>query len=149
MSTEDFTGEFLYRTAVHLALQGRRASRDGCCMLRTPDGLKCAIGYWIPDDLYDPSMEMNFMQVAIELSPVLASTDVSAIEQMRIFHDWTGNWECTPDVFVRRLFGVIREHISLLDDGLFLDTANKHFGVPRGKYNSFLELVVDNWKGIR
>ena len=44
----------------HLFAQGRPAY-DGNrgCMYRTHDGLRCAVGVLIPDDLYDPAFEMN------------------------------------------------------------------------------------------
>lgn len=42
-----------------LAKQGKRAWDEETqgCMYRTPDGLKCAIGCLLPDELYDPAME--------------------------------------------------------------------------------------------
>lgn len=44
----------------HLFTQGRPAY-DGNrgCMYRTHDGLRCAVGVLIPDDLYDPAFEMR------------------------------------------------------------------------------------------
>ncbi len=44
----------------HLFTQGRPAY-DGVqgCMYRAPDGLRCAVGVLIPDDLYDPAFETN------------------------------------------------------------------------------------------
>ena len=44
----------------HLFTQGRPAY-DGVqgCMYRAPDGLRCAVGVLIPDDLYDPEFETN------------------------------------------------------------------------------------------
>ena len=44
----------------HLFTQGRPAY-DGVqgCMYRAPDGLRCAVGVLIPDDLYDKAFEKN------------------------------------------------------------------------------------------
>jgi len=44
----------------HLFTQGRPAY-DGVqgCMYRAPDGLRCAVGVLIPDDLYDKALEKN------------------------------------------------------------------------------------------
>ena len=44
----------------HLFTQGRPAY-DGVrgCMYRAPDGLRCAVGVLIPDDLYDTEFETN------------------------------------------------------------------------------------------
>jgi hypothetical protein len=42
-----------------IILQGGPSREDGGtgCLYRGPDGKKCAIGYLIPDELYDPDME--------------------------------------------------------------------------------------------
>lgn len=40
-----------------LIQQGKRSSRDGECAYRGEDGAKCAIGFHIPDELYDVRME--------------------------------------------------------------------------------------------
>lgn len=52
------TKQEIYDTVcAHLAQQKRRAFENGSCRYRTSDGLKCAIGCLIPDDLYDPRMD--------------------------------------------------------------------------------------------
>lgn len=44
----------------HLFTQGRPAYDDvQGCMYRTHDGLRCAVGVLIPDDLYDKALEKN------------------------------------------------------------------------------------------
>jgi hypothetical protein len=44
----------------HLFTQGRPAyDGDQGCMYRAPDGLRCAVGVLIPDDLYVPEFETN------------------------------------------------------------------------------------------
>lgn len=45
------------QVAVHIIAQGRRAQDYGSCRYRTEDGLKCAVGCLIPDELYDPHLE--------------------------------------------------------------------------------------------
>ena len=51
----------------HLFKQGRPAY-DGHrgCMYRTHDGLRCAVGVLIPDDLYDPAFETNKADTVIQ-----------------------------------------------------------------------------------
>ena len=51
----------------HLFTQGRPAY-DGVqgCMYRAPDGLRCAVGALIPDDLYDPAFETNRSDLVIQ-----------------------------------------------------------------------------------
>jgi hypothetical protein len=41
----------------HLYKQGRPAQEDGTCKYRTADGLMCAVGCRIPDDMYKPEMD--------------------------------------------------------------------------------------------
>jgi hypothetical protein len=48
----------------HLLTQGKKAwvfqddpDQPGPCLYRTDDGLRCAVGCLIPDELYDPRME--------------------------------------------------------------------------------------------
>ena len=43
----------------HMVKQGKRSVSvvDGECMYRGPDGLKCAVGALIPDDIYEPEMD--------------------------------------------------------------------------------------------
>lgn len=62
---ENLTAQQIFdRVATHLLTQGRRSLRykpgsslpDGCAY-RGADGLKCAIGCLIPDEVYDPRME--------------------------------------------------------------------------------------------
>ena len=45
------------KVARHLLTQKARAVTEKGCRYRTPDGLKCAVGCLIPDELYDPKME--------------------------------------------------------------------------------------------
>jgi hypothetical protein len=41
----------------HLRRQGRQSIRGHSCLYRGPEGRKCAAGWLIPDDLYEPEME--------------------------------------------------------------------------------------------
>lgn len=41
----------------HLYTQKKRAFTSSSCLYRTPEGLKCAAGCLIPDELYDIEME--------------------------------------------------------------------------------------------
>lgn len=44
----------------HLMAQGKKSRAwTGSCVYRGPNGLKCVIGIFIPDHLYNPSMEGN------------------------------------------------------------------------------------------
>ena len=51
----------------HLAQQKQRAASNGKCLYRTPDGMRCAVGCLIPDELYDPRMDDPYLfSTAIE-----------------------------------------------------------------------------------
>ena len=58
--------------ATHLLKQGKRAMRvSGTCLYRTPDGLKCAVGCLIPEEMYSPDMEENVVTSLLEKFPKL------------------------------------------------------------------------------
>lgn len=51
--------EIFDKVAHHLLTQNKRATgeSDTFCMYRTPEGLKCAVGCLIPDELYNKKIE--------------------------------------------------------------------------------------------
>ncbi len=49
--------EVFQRVITHLETQRKKALRNGQCVYRTDEGLKCAIGCLIPDDEYNPEIE--------------------------------------------------------------------------------------------
>ena len=50
--------EIFYKVVTHLLTQNKRSEgADNVCMYRNPDGLMCAVGVLIPDDVYDSGME--------------------------------------------------------------------------------------------
>ncbi len=50
--------EIFDTVALHLIKQGKKSVNDiGRCLYRSPEGLKCAIGCLIPDEVYQRSME--------------------------------------------------------------------------------------------
>jgi hypothetical protein len=51
--------EIFDTVAKHLLTQGKKAvdKYTGLCTYRAPDGLKCAVGCLIPDDVYKPEMD--------------------------------------------------------------------------------------------
>jgi hypothetical protein len=61
--------------ANHLLKQGKRSVTEeafiASCVYRGDDGLKCAIGVLIPDELYTPSMEGKQATVLIQTNPKL------------------------------------------------------------------------------
>jgi hypothetical protein len=71
---------------------------DFICRYRGPDGNACAIGCFLPDDLYSRSMEgMNVRQLFKLLGGVDAITwmplSVPAMEELQAVHDYRGEGE--------------------------------------------------------
>lgn len=63
--------EVFNRVARHLLTQGQKAMSGvgNGCAYRAKDGLVCAIGCLIPDNLYRPSIESRFASRLIRLVP--------------------------------------------------------------------------------
>lgn len=49
--------EIFTKVKNHLLTQMERSTKDHTCKYRGPNGLMCAVGCLIPDELYDPEME--------------------------------------------------------------------------------------------
>lgn len=57
MHTLPSAQEIFNKVVAHLLKQGRPAREENRCRYRTTDGLSCAVGCLIPDELYSPSFE--------------------------------------------------------------------------------------------
>ena len=67
---EPMTRQEVFDTvATHLMTQRERASLNGQCQYKDPEGLKCAVGCLIPDDVYSPQMEGKSVRVLLASSP--------------------------------------------------------------------------------
>lgn len=92
--------EFFDKTVEHLVRQGQRAvGEDGHCRYRTPEGLKCAAGVHIPDDVYRPAMEGTSIGSLIDhvedfrdqLRPLFPSRELA--QSLQVTHDKPSNWD--------------------------------------------------------
>jgi hypothetical protein len=93
------TQEAFTTIVTHLAKQAKKALSVGdgsasYCMYRSPEGLKCALGCLIPDDLYEPAMDSGMgMQASLlldrypALKKVLSDVDVQMLGDMQFLHD--------------------------------------------------------------
>jgi hypothetical protein len=68
--------ELFDQTVRHLFTQGGPSFTTTGCLYRAPNGRKCAVGFWIPDDRYIPDIEskgvcMDGKRITAELEPVL------------------------------------------------------------------------------
>jgi hypothetical protein len=125
--------EVFERTARHLFSQGCQAvslvPRKGGeglgtavfqCVYRDREGHKCAVGVWIPDEIYFPRMESyqlhDLMSMRRELQYLSPHADLlSALQRA---HDYPEGWESTVEMRealrrIARAFG--------LDDGFLTD----------------------------
>ena len=75
----------------HLLSQMKHSKNGESCLYRGPDGLKCAIGALIPDDLYTPDLESNDIDHLLEICPEIASlfhgVDGELLAGLQILHD--------------------------------------------------------------
>lgn len=91
--------EIFTRVAVHLLRQGEPSMNSGQCQYRGPNGLKCAVGVLIPDELCTPSF-LEFengagvmsadVQKALITAGVLREDDFASfifLRDLQIIHD--------------------------------------------------------------
>lgn len=58
--------EIFDRTVRHLHDQGQKCGNGTTCLYRGENNLRCAVGYWIPDDRYTAKIEGNTVPHLIE-----------------------------------------------------------------------------------
>lgn len=70
---------------------GPSMDKYGACMYRGCNGRKCAAGWLIPDDLYDPSIEGNSAERVLPLmfgkAPAWTYENLPLIAKMQTCHD--------------------------------------------------------------
>lgn len=72
------------KVAAHLLTQNQKAiTVDGRCKYRTDDGLKCAVGCLIPDDVYGPLLEDKSILYLLTAYPELK--DIPEINGFAMF----------------------------------------------------------------
>ena len=82
----------------------QRSARDGLCLYRGPNGLKCYIGHLIPDELYDPLFENKSYEEVLRSLNI--EVDINLFGALQHAHDSIlkiGGKELFEHV-VRRLF---------------------------------------------
>jgi hypothetical protein len=90
-------------SAKHILAQGKpsMASSEGGCMYRTPDGLKCAFGPFIPDDKYSPGLEgLKAFEVIRQLG---LNLDTSFSTRLQKCHDDSSIYSAFISDYVRRM----------------------------------------------
>ena len=99
-----------------LASQGFKKSVNthDHCMYRAPNGLKCAIGHLIPDELYHPGLEertpygefLTLFTVALGIDVHLTDSDGYWLCRLQSCHDHSKN----PEHLKRTLVDFAREY---------------------------------------
>lgn len=83
--------EFFDKTMEHLRKQGVPSARGASCLYRGPEGTRCAIGFHIPDDMYNLRMEgvgvSNLLQNYPELRSLFESVTPGLLSEMQTLHD--------------------------------------------------------------
>lgn len=84
--------EVFAKVVTHLRKQNAvSAKQNGMCVYRGPNGMKCAVGCLIPDDVYKPEMEcggvgvlfMNFPETAKEIG----KDNIHLLRHLQTIHD--------------------------------------------------------------
>lgn len=68
--------------------ENRAIAAGTSCRYKTEDGKKCAVGKYIPDELYDPSFEGNGIDYVYEtIRKSLPVDDYDFWDQLQFMHD--------------------------------------------------------------
>lgn len=105
-----------HRVAQHLLAQGKRSENNKGCLYRGPDGLKCAIGVLIPDELYKRGLEntpaddpavLEVLEEAgvLTLGGPYTNRLVNLLRQLQLVHDDT-----QPENWPARLETIAKEY---------------------------------------
>ena len=83
--------EFFDKTLAHLKQQGVPSARGASCLYRGPEGTRCAIGFHIPDDMYNLRMEgagvSNLLQNYPELRHLFKGVSDELMIELQGLHD--------------------------------------------------------------
>jgi len=91
--------EVFDKVAAHLLTQREKSKDSYGCLYRSPDGLKCAIGCLIPDNLYDKAIEnspvdelpeniLRFIGVEDSIEDINFLTDLQIIHDDSLSENW-------------------------------------------------------------
>lgn len=90
----------IIQTLTHMITQGKPSVNMHCrCLYRGPEGLKCNVGFWIPDASYVPAMEgetvPNLLLIHKSRLPMWAPEHEVTLRQLQKVHDDSRNWDGT------------------------------------------------------
>lgn len=104
-----YTDQSLFETvARHLFSQGRKAMEGQSCRYRTEDGLMCAVGCVLPDELYSEELEGStapiLFDVLPEFSKMFTPVQKNLLTSLQWVHDDEANWD-TSETLMKALIG--------------------------------------------
>lgn len=70
--------------------QGSKSFTSNGCKYRGPNGLKCAVGHLIPNDIYEPDMETGITYLYQEypvIQKLFKDVDLGMLTDLQIAHD--------------------------------------------------------------
>jgi hypothetical protein len=87
-------------TLAHCVRQGRMSEEYAVCSYRSEQGLKCAIGYWIPEHLYDTTIEGSSVSTLYDHEHAVAAYlglskfagRAGLMGQLQVLHDDDKSW---------------------------------------------------------
>jgi hypothetical protein len=86
--------ELFDKVATHLLAQDKPSvstTDKDSCMYRSQDGLKCAVGCLIPDDLYRPTIEYIHIRTLLDKLPAIYSeADITTLAKAGISEEHIG-----------------------------------------------------------
>ena len=147
MKNELTVEDLIEKTLGHLAFQGKNSigpkypNGHEQCLYRNPEGLKCAVGFWIPDGLYVDDLEGNSVEdIQYALDPQYNWTDelVSILYDLQGLHDTNFIW-ASPETLHAAIysFALAKNLRSIITpDGFIMYTTSE-----------MLDYIKMNWKG--
>lgn len=97
------TPQEIFDTAsIAVLKQGQRATRNELCVYRAANGLKCALGHLIPDEMYKKEMEGNGAYTVVKKFPELPEylrTNIELVKHLQNAHDMSDGYIATNEVF--------------------------------------------------
>ena len=109
--------EILEGTIRHLESQGRRSvNSNHQCLYRGPNGTKCAVGHWIPDEAYSSDMEGTDVNGLINMEGVdenlklFLKTNYDLLWELQNFHDSSLPSTWKPSTVRKRASNFIKDH---------------------------------------
>lgn len=122
MILPDSDQEIFDKTAEHLFTQGNPATAFGAygCQYRGSDNTKCAFGFWIPDDEYQPDLEgQNVNSEILQNAFPDILNHFSIIKNLQMTHDNRKNWVSTSKMQhtfdgITNRHGLSMDHVKTL-----------------------------------